>query len=107
MTWQPEMDELQRRLQLALQMGGPEGIARQHAQGKLTVRERIARLSDPGSLREFRSLVGHGRYEGAELQGFTPKGSVEGTCTLNGRKVVLTAGDFTVRGGSGGGGSGG
>jgi methylmalonyl-CoA decarboxylase subunit alpha len=107
MSWKPEIDALQRRLALAAQMGGPEGIARQHASGKLTVRERLARLADPGSLREFRSLVGNAKYENGELLGFTPKGSVEGTCSLQGRKVVVSAGDFTVRGGSGGGGGGG
>jgi acetyl-CoA carboxylase carboxyltransferase component len=107
MTWQAEIEALLQRLHLAAQMGGPEGIARQHAQGKLTVRERIARLSDPGSLREFRSLVGNARYEGDRLVAFTPKGAVEGTCTIGGRKVVVSGGDFTVRGGSGGGGGGG
>ena len=86
MTWQAEVDELNRRKELALAMGGPEGIARQHAGGKLTVRERIDRLADPGSWREFRSLGGQGTYDGAgELVAFTSKGAVEGTCTLDGR----------------------
>jgi acetyl-CoA carboxylase carboxyltransferase component len=38
-SWQNEIDELARRKQLAEQMGGPEGIARQRSRGKLTVRE--------------------------------------------------------------------
>ena len=84
-------------------MGGAEGIARQHAGGKLTVRERIERLADAGSWREYRSLVGSSTYgEDGELASFTPKGAVEGSCTLDGRKVIVSAGDFTVRGGSGG-----
>ena len=58
MSWETEIAELERRRELARGMGGPEGIARQHANGKLTVRERIERLADPGSWREFRSLVG-------------------------------------------------
>ncbi len=33
MTWQPEVDELERRRAMAAQMGGPEGVARQHANG--------------------------------------------------------------------------
>jgi acetyl-CoA carboxylase carboxyltransferase component len=107
MSWQPEVDELQRRRALAHQMGGPEGIARQHSQGKLTVRERIDALVDPGSFREFMGLVGHATYENDQLAGFTPRASVEGFCTLDGRKVVVTGGDFTVRGGSGGGSHGG
>jgi acetyl-CoA carboxylase carboxyltransferase component len=107
MSWKPEIDELQQRKDLGKQMGGPEGIERQHSRGKLTVRERIDKLVDPGSFSEFGELVGAARYEGSQLSGFTPKGAVEGVCKLNGRKVILSGGDFTVRGGSAGGGSGG
>ncbi len=107
MSWKPEVNELNRRKELARRMGGAEGIARQRERGKLTVRERIDALSDPGSFREFMGLVGRARYEDGKLEDFTPKGVVEGTCTLGGRKVVVTAGDFTVRGGSSGGAGGG
>lgn len=102
MSWQEEVDELRRRKELALRMGGPAGVERQHAQGKLTVRERIDLFADPGSFREFAGLVGHGTYEHGKLVDFVPKASVDGFCQLDGRKVVVTAGDFTVRGGSGG-----
>jgi len=105
--WLPEVEELQRRRQLAGRMGGEERIARQHAQGKLTVRERVDRLADPGSFREFMGLMGHGVYEGDTLVDFQPKASVEGFCTLDGRKVIVSGGDFTSRGGSGGGRGGG
>jgi acetyl-CoA carboxylase carboxyltransferase component len=107
MTWQPEIEELERRRALARQMGGPEGIARQHAQGKLTVRERIDALADPGSFREFGELVGHATYAEGVLAGFTPKAAVDGFCRIDGRKVIVSGGDFTVRGGSGGGREGG
>jgi acetyl-CoA carboxylase carboxyltransferase component len=100
MSWQSELDELERRRQLALQMGGAEGVARQHAQGKLTVRERLERLLDPGSLQEFRTLVGSATYQDEQLTGFVPKPSVEGFGRIGGRKVVVNGGDFTVRGGS-------
>lgn len=100
MTWEPEIEELERRRRLARQMGGPEGIARQHERGKLTVRERIDALADPGSFREFMGLVGHGTSVDGRLETFVPKPSVEGTLRLNGRKVVVSGGDFTVRGGS-------
>lgn len=103
MTWEPELEELARRREFALQMGGPEGIARQRERGKLTVRERIDAFADPGSFREFRGLIGDATYEDGALAHFTPKGSVEGFVEIDGRKVVVTAGDFTVRGGSGGG----
>jgi methylmalonyl-CoA decarboxylase subunit alpha len=106
MTWQDEVDELARRQALARRMGGPEGIRRQHERGKLTVRERIDALADPGSFREFMGLVGNAHYQGDALTGFTPKPSVEGTLLLDGRKVVVSGGDFTVRGGSAGSGGG-
>ncbi|MGH2583890.1 MAG: carboxyl transferase domain-containing protein, partial [Dehalococcoidia bacterium] len=101
--WHAEVEELHERRRLAARMGGPEGVARQHAQGKLTVRERIDALADPGSFREFMGLIGHGVYDNGALSDFKPKPSVEGTCTLDGRKVVVTGGDFTSRGGSSGG----
>lgn len=103
MTWQPEVDELERRRAMAAQMGGPEGVARQHANGKLTVRERIDALADPGSFRQFMGLMGNATYEDGALASLTPRAAVDGFCTLDGRKVVVTGGDFTVRGGSGGG----
>ncbi len=107
MSWQPEVDELQRRQELAKRMGGDAGIQRQRERGKLTVRERIDALADEGSFREFAGLVGRATYEDNELTDFTPKGAVEGFGELDGRQVVVSAGDFTVRGGSGGGSEGG
>ena len=46
MTWQPEMDELRRRQEMAKRMGGADKVKRQHDGGRLTVRERIDRLVD-------------------------------------------------------------
>ena len=71
MSWQREVDELRHRLELARQMGGPESVARQHSHGKLTVRERIELLADPGSFREFSRLAGQPTYENDELVAFT------------------------------------
>ena len=102
MSWQEEIDELKQRQTMAEAMGGAEGIARQRQNGKLLVRERIAALADPGSFNEFMGLTGHATYEGGKLKHFLPKAFVTGTMKLDGRKVVTTAGDFTVRGGSGG-----
>jgi acetyl-CoA carboxylase carboxyltransferase component len=95
-----ELAELQRRQELALRMGGPEQIRRQHEHGKLTARERIERLADNHSFREFAMLAGSGTYAGEELVDFTPKGEVNGFVAVGGKKVVVTAGDFTVRGGA-------
>lgn len=100
MVWQPEIDELNYRKELAAQMGGPEGVERQHKRGKLTVRERIEKFADPGSFREIGSIAGSGRYENNELVSFLPANSVVGICELDGRKVALSGGDFTVRGGA-------
>ena len=61
------MAELRRREELARRMGGPEKVERQHAGGKLTVRERIDALSDPGRSHEICALAGVATHEGAEL----------------------------------------
>ena len=102
MSWQQEVDELNRRQALAAAMGGPEGIAKQRERGKLTVRERVAQLADPGSFQETMGLVGSATYDGTQLQRFVPKPQVEGTVRIDGRKVLVKASDFSVRGGSGG-----
>ena len=99
MVWQHEIEELEHRHHLAEQMGGKEGIERQHSRGKLTVRERIDKLADPGSFQEIGGLAGSATYEDDELVAFTPANMVIGICAINGRKVILSGGDFTLRGG--------
>lgn len=100
MVWQPEIDEIKRRQEFAAKMGGEKGIAEQRKRGKLTVRERLDMLTDPGSFREIGGLAGAATYEGNELVDVRPSNMVIGLAELNGRKAVLNAGDFTVRGGS-------
>ena len=100
MVWQPEIDELKHRELLAEQMGGAEGVQRQHERGKMTVRERITKLVDPESFQEIGKLAGAATYEGDKLTSFRPANSVMGICTLEGRKAIVTGGDFTVRGGA-------
>ena len=63
MVWQPEIDELERRKQLAFEMGGTERIERQHSDGKLTVRERIDSMLDKDSFFEIGELAGYGEYD--------------------------------------------
>src|SRR4051794_30614272 len=101
MPWEPELEELQRRRALAHAMGGPERVARQHAAGKLTVRERVDRLLDEGSFHETGELAGAGHYapDGA-LTGFTPANMVVGQGRVEKRRVVVQGDDFTVRGGA-------
>ena len=50
-VWQTELDDIERRRKLAAEMGGEERVARQHAAGRLTVRERIDALLDTGTFR--------------------------------------------------------
>ena len=101
MSWQKEVDEVKRRRALAREMGGAEKLARQKAQGKLNVRERIAALADGGSFREIGSIAGKGRYaEDGTLDSFSPSNMLVGRARIEGRAVVFSADDFTVRGGA-------
>ena len=63
MSWKPEIDELREREKLGRAMGGPDKIKRQHDGGKLTVRERVEGLLDPGSFHEIGTLAGKGEYD--------------------------------------------
>ncbi len=77
--------------------GGGSKIQRQHDQGKLTARERVRSLIDPGSTWvEIGLLVAHDRYDG-EAPG---AGVVTGVCVVEGREVVVVANDATVKAGS-------
>src|SRR3954453_8361523 len=101
MSWEPEIEELRRREELARRMGGEERVARQHASGRLTVRERIDRLFDPGSFHETGAIAGHGDYdEHGELVDFLPANMVVGQGRIEGRRAVVQGDDFTVRGGA-------
>jgi acetyl-CoA carboxylase carboxyltransferase component len=101
MSWQPELDELRRREAMARAMGGPERVARQRAAGKLTVRERVERLLDPGSFHETGALAGSGTYDDdGELTGFTPANMLVGQGRIEQRRAIVQADDFTVRGGA-------
>ena len=108
MSWEPEVAELARRRAMAEAMGGPDSVAFQRGRGKLNARERLALLADPDSMEEFGIFTGRATYDNAgDLTAFTPKGEVNGICRIDGRQVVVSAGDFTVRGGSASGGHGG
>ncbi len=100
MSWQKEVDEIRRREELAKQMGGEANVARQHANGRLTVRERIDRLLDQGSFHETGALAGKAAYVDGELIEFIPSNFVCGTGRINDRRVVVGGDDFTVRGGA-------
>ena len=101
MSWKNEVAELRRRRKLAEQMGGQEKVARQHARGKLDARARIKGLVDPGSFREIGKIAGKGSYgPDGELLDLAPSNLVFGRANIEGRPVVASADDFTVRGGA-------
>src|SRR5258708_25870573 len=101
MSWQPEICDLRRREELAHRMGGPDKIKRQHDGGKLTVRERIERLLDPGSFHEIGAIAGKAQYdEAGNLTDFMASNFVMGRGRIDGRTVAVGADDFTVRGGA-------
>jgi acetyl-CoA carboxylase carboxyltransferase component len=89
-----ELRELEAHLK---QGGGPDKIERQHQQGKLTARERIARLIDPDTyFQEVGLLVAYDQYDGQA----PAAGVVTGFGVVAGREVVVVANDATVKAGS-------
>ncbi|MEX2081790.1 MAG: carboxyl transferase domain-containing protein, partial [Dehalococcoidia bacterium] len=90
MTWQPELEELERRMALARRMGGQENVERQHTSGKLTIRERLERLVDPGSFAETGGLAGKVEYDAdGNITDFRPANYVMGMARIGGRRVVV------------------
>ena len=101
MSWLKEVEELERRKQLAAQMGGVERIQRHHDNGRYTVRERISALVDAGSFHEIGALAGNASYDSkGQMEDFVPSNFVLGTADIRGRRVVIGGDDFTVRGGA-------
>ncbi len=95
------LEELRRRYEAARGGGGEDRVARQHAAGKLTARERIELLLDPGSFHELDALVVHRCHDfEMDRQRFPGDGVVTGYGRVDGRPVFVFAHDFTVFGGS-------
>jgi len=94
MPFEKEMEELRRRKEKALQMGGPDKIKGHHEKGKFTARERIARLLDPGTFLEI-GMLNCSDIPGMEDR--TPADSkIGGFGKIDGRNVAIVANDFTV-----------
>ena len=101
MSWEKEVRELERRRQLAKQQGGSEGIAKQHAKGRLTIRERIDALLDADSFQEHGRATALPDYDDdGELLGYVPANYVVGFGEIEKRRVVVGGEDFTLKGGS-------
>jgi propionyl-CoA carboxylase beta chain len=93
-----KLDELNARAELG---GGPERIERQHAAGKLTARERVELLLDPGTFREFDRFKTHRCTDfGMQANQVLGDGVVTGSGRIDGRLVFVFSQDFTVFGGS-------
>jgi propionyl-CoA carboxylase beta chain len=93
--------DLRRRYAEARQGGGEKRVEKQHADGKLTARERVTALLDPGSFQELDALVLHrSRDFGMDEKRIPGDGVVTGHGRIDGRPVMVFAQDFTVFGGS-------
>jgi propionyl-CoA carboxylase beta chain len=90
--------ELERRRALAEAMGGPDRVAAHHAKGRLTARERVALLVDPGSFVELGRLA---HSDDPAIGERAPAdAAVTGVGTVDGRKVAVIANDATVLAGT-------
>ncbi|MEE8312502.1 MAG: carboxyl transferase domain-containing protein [Candidatus Binatia bacterium] len=97
-AWRELLEERDARHTAAAAMGGEDKIARQHARGRLTARERITRLCDDDSFLEYGALVGSAHPGGDPA--VPADALVGGTASIEARPVVVVAEDFTVKGGS-------
>jgi acetyl-CoA carboxylase carboxyltransferase component len=90
---QNRIDQLRAAKAQVMRGGGKEKIKIQHSKGKMTARERLDYLLDPGSFTEFNMLLGH-------LDGAPGEGLVSGVGTIGGKTVCVYSQDPTVKGGS-------
>ena len=100
-SWRDEVAGLAERRARAQELGGASALAKRQAQGRLHVRERIARLVDADSFCETGAIAGHAERDArGKLRAFTPANYVLGTARVAGRACVVGGEDFTQRGGS-------
>ena len=101
MPTDPKIQKLREMRAEAQLGGGQQRIDKQHAQGKLTARERAERLLDPGTFRELDMFVAHRTVGfGIESQKYLGDSVVTGWGKIDGRPVYVFSQDFTVFGGS-------
>lgn len=98
-TWEAALAELEARRSVARELGGAERVARKHANGTQTVRERIAQITD--RFHEVGELAAFDNFDGAgQLMGQLPSSYVCGLGEVDGRPVAIGGEDFTVRAGA-------
>jgi propionyl-CoA carboxylase beta chain len=96
-----KLDKLRQKQEEALLGGGLKRIDAQHAKGKLTARERLKLLLDPGSFQEIGMFVAHRCYDfDMQEQVYLGDGVITGFGTISGRLVYVYSQDFTVFGGA-------
>ena len=102
-SMQDKIEELRRRQQESYLGGGADKLDKQRKSGRMTARERVDALIDPGSLEEIGLFVAH-RASLFEMQGkkLPADGVVTGAASVGGRLVHFASQDFTVAGGSAG-----
>ena len=100
MVWKPEIKEIERRKQIAFELGRAENVRKQHNYGKDTVRERIDAFLDEGTFSETGLMAGEATYDGDQLVDVIPCPIVMGLGKVGGRKIAIQGDDFTIKGAS-------
>src|SRR5918997_1157443 len=100
-TYEEKLAQLEELRHAAVHSASEQAIEKQHAKGKLTARERVEKLLDPGSFQELDTFARHRTYE-FDMEKNRPWGDavVTGHGTIEGRPVAVFSQDFTVFGGS-------
>lgn len=103
MKMSQRVEQLQERRQKVEAGGGADRLEKQRAQGKMTARDRVAALADPGSFQEIGAFAQHrATFFGMQGKELAADGVVTGAATVGGRLIHLASQDFTVVGGSAG-----
>nr|MCW2727457.1 methylmalonyl-CoA carboxyltransferase [Aeromicrobium sp.] len=100
-VWSDEIDEISRRREMAVLLGGADKISRQHEAGRSTVRERITALLDDGSFEEIGAMAGFATVaDDGSTASIVPANFLFGLGSIAGCRVAIGADDFTIRGGA-------
>lgn len=100
-TTQAKIQTFESKVQKLMQMGGEKAVAKQHEGGKLSARERLDVLFDPGTFQEVQLFVQHhASYFGMDKKEIAADGVITGFGKVNGRTVFAASQDFTSAGGT-------
>ncbi len=100
-TTQGKIRNFEEKVQALMQMGGAKAVAKQHDGGKLTARERLDVLFDPGTFQEVQLFVRHhSSLFGMDQKEIAADGVITGFGKVNGRTVFAASQDFTSAGGT-------